>query len=248
MSQATEIALAAVQTAAVLVEIKTRTLVSSLRIAVSKEIHVKQYERMERRLNLSLTPMFQRQIRSMKQNLAELGGTRAVSDTAQSLIDQIYDPKQWYDELVDRTLPILARSMSEAALAQLRLMGIELDKTTASEWLENTGDELPPGISTELPPWMIDAIEAQLQITFQQPYWQDILATTGSNVEGYLARGLTEGLSISQMAAEMTRAFPLAYSRKRATMIARTETGNALNGARRLSMDALQEELGEQVQ
>lgn len=239
------LALAAVNTAQVMVELKTRTLVSSLRQSVSKQIHIKQYAITENRLKRSLAPMFQRQIRSMQKNLADLGGTRSVNDQAQALLDQIYDPKQWWDELVNRTLPILARSMGEAAKAQLVLMGTSFDKTTASEWLEFTGDELPPGLTTELPIWMIDAIEAQLKITFEQPYWQDILLTTGSDVEEYLARGLTEGLSITQMAADMNKAFPRSYSVQRATTIARTETGNALNSARRLSMEALQEELGD---
>jgi hypothetical protein len=244
MSAKTEIALTAVKAAHVLIDLKMRTLASQLRRDVSKEIHVKQFEQTERAIQQALIPFFRRQIASVKKNLAELGSRRSA-DTAQAILSQVYDPAQWKEELIDRIFPVLARAMGEAGKAQLEALGISTDKTTASEWLEFSGDELPPGLSTELPLWMIDAIEAQLQTTFEQPYWDQILTNTGDQINEFLRNGLTEGWSISQMASEINRAFPTAYSRRRAEMVARTEAANALNGARRLSMDNLQQELAD---
>ena len=48
-----------------------------------------------------------------------------VSDQAQDLIAQAFDPQEWQEELIDRTLPVMAKKMLEAARAQLRVEGFD---------------------------------------------------------------------------------------------------------------------------
>jgi len=198
-----------------------------------------------------------------------------VSDQAQDLIAQTFDPQEWQEELVDRTLPVLAKKMLEAAHAQLRAMGFDRKAvrawrgktTTATEWLDrHSGDEVElaklladEGVDieliTELPHWMQKEIATQLSDTFQQSYWLDIHNTTMGDAELFLQQGLDQGWSIDKIAKAMREHFidpddpegTAAYARRRALNIARTEAGHALNGARKMSMDALMNELAGQV-
>ena len=134
--------------------------------------------------------------------------------------------------------------------------------TTATEWLDtNPGDvsaleemlqgsDMPFKVFTELPLSMKQEITKQLSGSFEQPYWADIAKTTGGDAEKYLRQGLRDGWSIRRIANTMASSFQegtVKYARKRATNIARTEAANALNGARKSSMDLLAGDLGPQV-
>ncbi len=242
-----------------------------LRRATCKIIHVKQVEKIERELADALAPLFEKQIKSIASRLREMDDTKSADDTATNLMKQVFDPKEWKDELVNRALPVLAHSMVIAAVDELMRLGIDVRKkskfvgvkeTTATEWLEEYGTDwnqlteavagtgLDIGIMTEIPEWMKRNISEQLEKTFEQDYWDDINIATGTDVERVLEQGLEEGWSIRRMANEMSTSFAgdtIKYAKMRATRIARTESGNALNGARRGSMDQLIEELGPQV-
>jgi hypothetical protein len=131
--------------------------------------------------------------------------------------------------------------------------------TTATEWLlENPDDiealgemlmgveDLPIRLWTELPEWMKQQIAERLKETYEQPYWDNIYETTRGDAERVLNTGLQEGWSIRRMAEEMQESLGGDYyAMVRAKNIARTESGNALNGARKFSMDRLQEDLPE---
>jgi hypothetical protein len=112
------------------------------------------------------------------------------------------------------------------------------------EMLLESGQSL--GVLTEIPDWMKQDISDQLKQSYSQPYWRAINETTGGDAERVLTRGLQEGLSIRKMADEMARSFQgstAKYARMRATNIARTEAGNALNGARKSATEKLKEEV-----
>jgi len=134
--------------------------------------------------------------------------------------------------------------------------------TTASQWLDDNPENLDlleevvgeAGMSvrliTELPTWMKKRIVARLAETFEQDYWDDISTTTYGDAEMFLAKGLQEGWSIRRMATEMANSFmgdTQQYALRRSTLIARTESGNALNGARRDAVDGLAEILGPDI-
>jgi hypothetical protein len=135
--------------------------------------------------------------------------------------------------------------------------------TSATEWLDDhPGDvaileemlhevaDVPISVLTEMPQWMKQEIANQLTVTFKQPYWDDIHNATLGDAERVLERGLRDGLSIRQMADQMSTSFmgsTAKYAKMRATRIARTESTGALNAARRASMDKLAADLGPQV-
>jgi len=150
---------------------------------------------------------------------------------------------------------------TERELTRMEMDGVNTEmftKSTASEWMAGHGRDLPAplhfdtpgssisiGVAIELPQWMKDAIEEELRRVFEEEYWREIISTTRSDIRNVIKEGLKEGLSIPEMAKKMTSMLGAVYGEKRATRIARTETGNALNAARNLSMEHLKSELGE---
>lgn len=194
-------------------------------------------------------------------------GGKAADDAASSLIKLIFDPDEWFAALVDATLPSLARGMVQAGAAQLVVFGLETRKTgrtfgekatTASEWLANnsaTKEDLIEALQatgvdiqliTEIPDWMLEAISEELRNTYSQPYWDEISETTGGDAERFIEEGLENGWSIRRISKEMQSSLGgTAYALTRATRIARTESGNALNGSRIASINKLAEEIPE---
>jgi predicted ABC-type ATPase len=188
------------------------------------------------------------------------------------MAERIFNPRKWDDVLIDTALPPVAVTMADAAEATLASVGVRLRKgsesrakgfdgphgafsgrekaTTASEWLESQGIDDPImfldqiGIATEFPQWLKQKIIAEVVETFDQDYWKGMNDTTLDTLESKLAIGLSEGLSVPKMAANIAAAAS-EISKKRATLIARTEMTHALNAGRDASIQGLKEELGE---
>lgn len=205
---------------------------------VCGEVHCKQFERVEEDLTKTLSKLFQDQIRSVRKELRQL-----KSQSAESLAELVFRPSDWDEELVNRALPVLAHAMSEAILSQIMLL--EGAKSTASEWLDSQGLDVPPGMLTDVPDWAVPLLKEFLAESFEQPYWKRINETTRDDIERFLDDGLREGWSVNRMASEISSAFPDEYSMARGRLVARTESGHALNGARSMATNQLKEELGE---
>lgn len=230
---------------------KQRKRVSTLRREVGRELFQEQRKATERELTRVLSGHFSDQIKSIE---SKLRSTPEGNWTADKLINRVFDPADWYESLVDLTLPILAKYMSEAAIGYFLSIGIDIrkskvgrTKSTATEWMESSDEELPPGIATDMPEWMQEEIGGLLKETFEQDYWEEIAGTTKGDVRVYLNHGITDGWSIDRIAKEISRAYPAEYSKQRATAIARTESGNALNGARNASYERMKQELPDEV-
>jgi hypothetical protein len=222
-------------------------------------VHKKQWDQTEKRLTSTLKPLFAAQINAAAKNLSELTGKswdgykRSQADSAADLARAIFDPTEWWEPLVTAALPVLARAMSEAAKSQMLLMGQEWDReqqrSTATEWLESSGEEIefPDGfgIATDLPEAVKKRIAAALRESFQQDYWQKINETTRDDIEQFLRVGMQEGESIATMARKIRDAFPTAYNGKRATLVARTESAHALNSSRKIAYEEFKQEMGE---
>jgi len=204
-----------------------------------------------------------------------LGGVSAKAPSSRSasrLVSQIFDPSEWRAELTNRLLPVLARKMAEAGVAHLMSYGIDVRRkkmekkgtktTSAAEWAEeNKADwdslveafaaqDLPLGILNEIPEWMQKSIAKRLIESFSQDYWDSISRTTMGDAEQVLRKGLSEGWSIDKMATQLRQYFTeggFRYARRRSENIARTESGYALNSARKDSVAQLQQELGPSV-
>ncbi len=232
---------------------------------------VKQFESTEAELVESLSPVFKRQIGDIVKRLLQIE-EKVFEEQAHILASLVFDPKDWDEEIVNKTLPILALNMAKAGVAQILIFGLDVRKaamfnrkqTTATEWLERHSgdyDELVGTVETsivgtptnilfmsEIPAWMKRSIVEELAVSFSQDYWRDISITTQGDAEVVLRKGLTKGWSIRRMAREMTESLGGdKYAKMRATKIARTESGGALNSARRASIDQLMTELGPEM-
>ncbi len=249
--------------ARLLVERKAKRLTSQARFQDLEE-------RTEEALTETLNRMFNRQIRSATGKLLDLE-TKSISQTATNLSEIIFDPTEWDEELVNRTLPILARAMADAMVGILVELGIDLTKlkgslwskaSTASEWLAANDRELPEGLEfeledgqqfslqfeTEYPLWMKEEIAERLHETYEQDFWKEINTTSHSDIEKFLDVGIKDGWSINRMAREMAGSLGGgAYGKMRGKRIARTESGHVLNAARTASIDQLKAELGPEV-
>ena len=178
--------------------------------------------------------------------------------------------KRWTDELKVAALPVLAASMAKAAAGQLMAMGVDVrqvpdkkrvGKSAATDWLDENKDRLDDlealveqagvegfGLMWELPDSLKARIVERLRETFAQDYWEGIAETTDGAVNAVLETGLQEGWSMRDI-AEAIREGPggEAYSRSRAMLIARTESGWALNAARSDAMEDVREAVGDRV-
>jgi len=240
----------------------------AVRRDISKAVHSKQYAKTERFLTKALVPVIKDQTEEIVEGVRSLSLGKSYDDQAASLISQVYNPDEWFGRIVDAALPVLAKGMVEAAVAFLLPLGVDLKKksisnrtkaSTASRWLEENADwdelvglmgdqGLPIRIMTEIPLWMQQSIREQLETSFKQPYWNRISETTGGDAERLLSQGLAEGHSINRIASGMREHFAsggFRYARARSENIARTEAGNALNGARDAALSGLKNELGE---
>jgi len=134
--------------------------------------------------------------------------------------------------------------------------------STASQWVaDNSGDveELAEvlhdagfkaSVFTELPPWMQRDIASQLSTSFQQPYWAGIQRATAGRAAAVLRQGIQSGLGVHEMARRMRGSFAghtARYASQRSKAIARTESANALNGARKAGMDKLMAEAASDI-
>lgn len=177
-----------------------------------------------------------------------------------SATKDLLNTKEWTKKLVDRLLPTMAVSMARSAIAQFLEMGIDIrrsnknrrksinihTKSTASDWLDQNPDDLDEfesimessGVSgytvvLSLPDSMKERVVRLLNRSFSQEYWEGISETTGGAANRILEQGLQEGWSIRDMAKQIREALGGDdYARTRSFNIARTESGNALNGAR----------------
>lgn len=248
-------------------------LIAKSRRLVQKVVAVRQFASAEQEIVQVLIPFFVEQGQSMVSRLQKLEkkSTKAsILGDATGIVSLIFNPDEWRSELINRLLPVLARKMAEAGVAHLMTLGIDVRRkeakatkaTTATEWAEeNMGDwesleavfrssGVSLGILTEIPDWMQKSIAERLSETFSQDYWDAVSKTTGKDAERMLRQGLSEGWSINKMATQLREHYAeggFRYARRRSENIARTESGNALNGARKDSVSRLQKELGPRV-
>ncbi len=131
----------------------------------------------------AVAPMFEAQFDSAAKKLKNASG-----DTADKLLKQIFNPRAWDEELVDRALPALAQTMLEGAKSTLAAVGVRLrpkkkdtrleekladgpptlreKASTATEWLESQGITLPTVLVFDTPAGPID-----ISLATEYPDW-----------------------------------------------------------------------------
>lgn len=141
-----------------------------------------------------------------------------------------------------------AGAVSELALnaAALKVRGaaLEFKRTSAEEIADRLNIPVPDGVSLDFPDWLKRQISAELIDVFKQPYWDKISETTRTDVAWTVEDGLMEGWSIRRIAKSITDNHGVEYTRARATAVARTETGGAMNSGHVMGIQRLQDETG----
>lgn len=202
----------------------------------------------------TLEPFFESQIKAYADRLQ-------AADAALKA-EQVFDLTKLDEELINRTLPLLAKrmfktSMEEYLQSKAKIKSIKAE-STATEWLDSVEDAAlesiefitPLGIvtlqiSTEFPDMMKQDIVDRLQETFAQDYWTKVNQTTLADIDGFLEEGLVRGQSIREIAKNIIPNLMEQgkYAKVRARRIAITESANALNGARVAAMNTVEREL-----
>lgn len=99
-------------------------------------------------------------------------------------------------------------------------------------------------IPTDLPDWLLEAIEEELDEVFDQDYWLAINETTRDGIQRVLRDGIEDGASIRDLRDAILDKFGDEYTKARATNVARTESSSALNHGHLLSMKKIAEDSG----
>lgn len=212
---------------------------------VCAELHIKQINESEESLEKALIPFFVEQVKSVQ---------KQIRQKQEALIESLFNPKDWDLELLQRLADPLIKVMAEGIASQMVLMNVDPQKYTR-HWqkaslpdpdynLETSYGTVNIGILTEYPQWMRDKIKEMLEESFSQDYWAQVNLTTKADIDNFLVKGLQEGWSLNELAYEIAPQLleEGKYAFKRAQLIARTESTNALNGAKVAAIDAIMED------
>ena len=97
---------------------------------VQEVLHVKQLDELEDTFAKALAPIFHRQVTDAARALVNINEKAAATGAADGLLQNIFNPKDYDEEIVNAALPILAKSMAEAMTATLLSAGIDPRKSS----------------------------------------------------------------------------------------------------------------------
>ncbi|MCH8043484.1 MAG: hypothetical protein IID44_07175 [Planctomycetes bacterium] len=194
---------------------------------------LKQMQRAEKTVAKAFRAFIDDQVKSI---IAELNASQAA------VASVLFNPAEWDAKLIDTMQPVLGKILFEGAVAEILLHKkkvSDLKATTATEAVAEYDLDFP--FATELPTWMIDAVNAQLDDTFSRDYWQAINETTRDDLSTLIRGAVEDGLPIADIASRIRRDFGSVYSRARAVNVARTETTASVNGGHMIGMQRLED-------
>jgi len=169
-----------------------------------------------------------------------LGELDKAAGDAGGLAELIFDPDEWEGRLVEVCRPHLERAAAVGAVRTLE----QVKAMKAGPSVEDLLVQLSPAVRAR--------IDAELDTLLSRPYWPDVQQTTRAKLAGTLSEGVSNGESLHELAARIGDAptvpvvdpgvFPPGTSfgsnavlgseasRRRALLIARSETTGAMNG------------------
>jgi hypothetical protein len=157
----------------------------------------------------------------------------------------IFNPRDWDDKLLDTIREPYAAAMLEGALKELANI----------KWAESVSkDPTDPAdlffsidvSQMDVPEWLLQDISTRLDVTFAQDYWMRVNDTTRLWIQAGVENGLAQGMSMRQLADDITNA-ARGYPSQRAWLVARTEAGGALNGGAQTAISGLEREMGQVI-
>lgn len=231
-------------------DVQLRRQAKKVNRKVCEQIHLKQVDQTERDIQSNLEPFFTEQIKDVKTQLR-----KSDSDFIPPA-NQIYNPRDWDQDLIQSMVDPLSRAYAKAYTSQITVMGAEKSiqstrmKMIDPEYtLETPYGQIDIGVLTEYPEWLKRTIRDNLQETFNQPYWANVNNTTLGDIDKILTEGLGEGWSLRNLVNEISDQLleEGRYATRRARMIAQTESTTALNASRAQAIQSLSDTLPEQA-
>lgn len=106
---------------------KARSLRQSTRRQIAREVYERQEANLVRRMSAMLEPLFEKQIKVTSNRLLDAAPPEKAARGTDPLADLAFDPKdpKWRNELIDRTLPVMALEMLRAMTAEMMETGID---------------------------------------------------------------------------------------------------------------------------
>lgn len=168
---------------------------------------------------------------------------------AETLIRMAYDPAAETRKLKAAITDSMLNAFCVGAMTEIKtlaeLVAGRNRKTTAQDIAARLHLDVPDGVSIgAYPDWLQRAAVDSLGDTFAELYWQDVGETTATDIYNVLVAGIREGHSIARIAGEIARQCGPAYSRTRATNVARTEMTGAMNAGHAAGMNQISAETG----
>lgn len=212
---------------------------------------LKQHGKLETDYQQVIESFFAEQLAAIQR---ELEGVN-TAESGESLVDRIYDPRQWDQQLADTTVPAVIRAMLVGAQFEMSLHGEarrprrpdaapeSLDRLRVVDVPEMV-DEVMDLFSLELPEEVLAGIVTSIQERVTKRFLQDINDTTRNRLATALQQGIEEGESIRDLQDRLSSVLGSSATKARALGIARTETTSAmgsgsLESLRQLADDAV---------
>lgn len=211
--------------------LRTKTIGTKITRSMLKAAHKAQHERVDRDVAKAMAKFFKQCTRETITKLFAKDWTpdpEAPKAQAERLMDKAFNQKKWDAKLVESAGQPITDAFLEGAIAEVGLNNsakrrkAAMPTKDADDFDDEYGDDID--FPTELPDWLREAAQDYIIQTFEQDYWTTINETTRNDIELTLYRAIEEGRSIREIRDEIRESHGGAYSRARATNVARTET------------------------
>lgn len=217
-----------------------------------QQIHVKQVSKTEKAIAAHIADHFRRVVSDTARRIRGLDTTtlpEKPKDRADMIMRQVFDLDDARDDLLETAVQVMPAVFAHGAESELKIHRNLLDdtkQTTAQQLaaeLELDEQTLPFSLGP-LPEWVLEAAREELEVTFQEGYWQTVGETTRDDIARSVEQGVEEGFSMRRLARQISENHGAAYSFRRAMLVARTETPNLLNAGHAATMRQLEVESG----
>jgi hypothetical protein len=195
-----------------------------------KTAFLKQHSRAERRLTGVLRSYFQEQADRLADALL------SFDDPGPGVVRLIFQAEAEHQALMRTIRRPLAVIMGTGAAELLS----QAERLRSGKDFDFGFDDEPWEILMDLPADIMASIRAELSELGEQDYWQRIQAVTETRLTDLIESGIDQGANAERISRRLREELGGFEARRRARMIARTETTGALNAGHQTAGEDLQ--------
>lgn len=183
----------------------------------------------------------------------EKPGILADEHAADRIVNEIFDPRDWDEDLRSAIGPAIARTIVRGYLSSRAVQAgrrrrfppvwrkgakdIETKRAPDRDWSNAplTEDEIHEIVSFDLPPSVTRSVFAHTKTIMDKPYWKDVNDTEKQRMQWSLQEGIEEGKTLRQIASDIQE--DIGSDEVRAKRIAVTELTGSLNAGHVVSTE-----------